>query len=42
MIVTRNQDALDNDRRISAVRRFVLALGLFALCFASSAKADIR
>jgi uncharacterized protein len=40
MIVTRNQDALDNGRRISAVRRFVLALGLFALCFASSAKAD--
>ena len=39
MIVTTNQDALGNDRCICAIRRFVVALGLFALCFASTAKA---
>ncbi len=40
MTVTKNQDALDNYPRVRAVRCFVVALGLFALCFASSAKAN--
>jgi uncharacterized protein len=40
MIVTINRGAHDNWRRVSAIRRFVVAVGLFALCCASGARAE--
>jgi TPR repeat protein len=40
MIATTNRNAHDSGWRVHAIRRFAAALGLLALCCASSAKAD--
>ena len=40
MIATTNRHAHDSGWRVHAIRRFAAALGLLALCCASSAKAD--